>query len=576
MEPVAAPEISQPILTDEDRLEMQPLLPPIPQECLMEFGTDIMPTSAENLSTSLLTRSRYAYASTPLKDYRHQLPPIDEEQHQRPTTMGRVLELSEHCPPPTPPRPSVAPNESAVDGVAAPPAAELQLTPCRPRDWSSIFRPRNYMPSYEGLDIEQEKPKQKRRRRVPVQRTDNTPEAPAPEPRSNHEITTHFLADLLQSALQDEPPSRQADIDEGRQSEERLNPPATNMQLAESDLELPQDLALPKELPAVVGETAMILASKVNQVMETELPQVAIGGALWTPAAEPCAEVTEPSAEAAADPSAKAPTGAEPLAEAAAAAAEPSAVAVTAIESLPMEVDLPFPSVSLDELPDRPVVTSMFIVYTPSEKSLQAGKQQLSLTGMTSECPTSAHITASTRLMEDSITTQDINVQKEKTAHQQNDEQRIHRERFYRENLNDLDFVVKHTEKLRLMVDHQKQLSDEQQQQRQPPREYSSADFCPADETESERADGSRSRRYISLPAVYTYDPRVILDMPAVKLRVAHSLMAAIIMQPTVDMRSLSFITCRMEAAIAYRIILELKTAGIVNLSKDARFASLR
>lgn len=578
MEPVTAPQGSQPTLTDEDRSEMQPPLPPLPLESPMDFGSDIMPTSGEKLSIPLSMRSRYAYSSTPLKDYRHQLPPINEEhhQHQRPTTMGRVLELSEHCPPPTPSCPVVS-NETSVNEAVAPPAedlvsfaAELQLTPCLPRDWNSIFRPRNYMPSYEGLDVEQTRPKQKRKRRVPVHRAINSPEARAAEPRSNHEITTNFLADFVQSAFQDESSLRQAGIDMGQRSEERLNPPAMNIQLAQSDLELPQDIALPMEVPAMVMETDLISASNVDQVKEIdlELAQTAIVDALLPPAA------AEPPAEAA--------TVAKPLAEAAAVAAEeagaavePHAEASTEIPAVPMEVDLPFSSVSLDELPDRPIVTSMRI-FTPGDVSSYADQPQFNITGTTSEFPMSAQVTPSTRLMEDSTATQAVNLQKETSAHQQNDEQSTQKDRFYRENIQDLEFIVKHTEKLRLMMDHQKQLSDEQQQHRQPIREYSSDDFCPPDETESELPHSSQSRRYISLPAVYTYDPRTILDMPPMKLRVAHNLMAAIITQPTVDMRSLPFITCRMEAAIAYRIILELKTAGIVNLSNDARFASLR
>lgn len=490
---------------------MPPPVPPQSLESLMDFASvEMPPTSSENSLTPLLFRSRHAVSSTPLQDYRHQLPPIDEElahQLNRPPTIGRVLEMSDS--PPTTPRPAPSANDSvpvaegqAQDIVVS--AVELQLTPTIPRDWNSIFRPRENMPNYEGQAVAQPKPKHKRRRPVPVHQTVDSLAA-ANEPRSNHEITTTFVADLLQSALQqDEPPLRQAGIVEG-QPEEPLNPPAMNpLQLAEPDLELPQSIALPMELPTVMETELNPPTNNVEQVMDTDL------------------EIRQANI-----------------------ADEPPV--------LHMEMDLPVPSVSSEHLPDRPIVTSMRILVPPSECSLDAGRPQFNLTGLpglTSECPTSAHTTLSTRLMEDSIATQ----QKEKSAHHE----QLNRDRFYRENLDDLAFIVKNTEKLRLMVDHQKQLCDE----RQTLVEYSTS--------------GEGSRRLISLPAVNTYDPKIILNMPEVKRRVAHSLIAALIMQPTVDMRSLSFITCRMEAAIAYRIILELKTANIVSLSKDARYASLR
>lgn len=505
---------NQPNLTEEDRLLMPPPVLPQSLESLMDFpSVEMPPTSSENSSTPLLFRSRHVVSSTPLQHYHHQLPPIDEElahQLNRPPTIGRVLEMSDS--PPTTPRPAPIANESvpAVEGQAqdvVASAVELQLTPTIPRDWNSIFRPRDNMPNYEGQAVAQPKPKQKRKRPVPVHQTADSLAA-ANEPRSNHEITTTFVADLLQSALQqDEPPLRQPGIVEEQPEEEPLNPPpAMNpLQLAEPDLELPQSIALPMELPTVMETELNPPTNNVEQVMETDL------------------ELRQ---------------------------------AVVADQSpvLHMEVNLPVPSVSLGHLPDRPIVTSMHILVPPSEYSLDAGRPQLNLTGLTgltSECPTSAHTTLSTRLMVDSIATQ----QKENPTHHE----RLNRDRFYRENLDDLAFIVKNTEKLRLMVDHQKQLSDE----RQTLVEYSTT-------------SGEGNRRLISLPAVNTYDPKLILNMPDVKRCVAHSLMAALIMQPTVDMRSLSFITCRMEAAIAYRIILELKTAKIVNLSKDARYASLR
>lgn len=491
---------------------MPPPEPPQALEGSMDFASVVMPpTSSENSLTPLLFRSRHAVSSTPLQDYRHQLPPIDEElshQQNRPPTIGRVLEMSES--PPTTPRPTAIANESFQAQDVGASAVELQLSPTIPRDWNSIFRPRDNMPNYEGQAVAQPKPKQKRKRPVPVHLTGDSPTA-ANEPRSNHEITTTFVADLLQSAMQqDEAPLRQAGIIEV-QPEEPLNPPSMNpLQPAEPDLELPQSIALPMELPTVMETELNPPTNNAEQMMETdlELRQADIAGDLMTTADPP---------------------------------------------ALPMEVDFPVPSVSLEQLPDRPIVTSMRIVVPPDGESLYAGQPQFNLTGLTgltSECPTSAHTTLSTRLMEDSIATQ----QKEKSTHHE----QLNRDHFYRENLDDLAFIVKNTEKLRLIVDHQKQLSDE----RQTLLEYSTS--------------GKGNQRFISLPAVYTYDQKIILNMSDVKRRVAHSLMAALIMQPTVDMRSLPFITRRMEAAIAYRIILELKTAKIVNISKDARYASLR
>lgn len=445
--------------------EMVPLLPPV-DELSLDF----------NGSTPLLLRSRHPHASTPLSSYQPQLPAINEE-HQRPPTMGRVLELSEH----SPPAPATITASSPIS-----------------RNWASIFRPRELLPNYTEDDVPV--PRLKRRRIIRRQ----SPERNVVEQRSNQEITTGVMAELLQTAVQEAEPPINAVV--GQQHPEKS---PTNQQIIDAPAAPPEtnELVVPQvmDAPPEVMDTPPVVTDAPPEVMN----------------APPVVSDDPPEV----------------------------------MDALPMNMESPMPPVAcLDELPERPIITSVQIIYQPGSASLNDG-QQLSQTGISSTYGP-AMCMQSTRLMEDSVPCVDTPLPQQQSV----------QERVYGDNLGDLAFIVKHTDMLRLMVNHQKDLSDEQDQINQI-----------IDDLDSVRLNGAeRQPRYISMPALYTYDSKIVTDMSPVKQSVVHSLMAALITCPRVDMRSSSFIKTRMEAAIAFRVLLELKAANIINLSQDARFASLR
>lgn len=443
-------------LVDEDDLLMPP--PPLPQDLALETDMVTQPP-VDELSlddpelTPLSSRLRHPHASTPLQTYRPQLPAINEES-QRPPTMGRVLELSEHSPSPTP-------NVAAAASAAIPPAARPEILSIS-RDWTSIFRPREVAINYEELDEPQ--PRLKRRRIV----RRNPPESNDIEQRSNQEITTGFMAELLQTAAQE----AELPIDAVAVQQPFNETPRTQYT---SDAQIDQPMQIP--------ETYKIV-----------LPQ----------------EISE----------------------------------------MPMDIELSTSSAICNDLPERAIVTSVQIIYQPDSLSLNdVNRPEISST----LGPTSM-LTASTRLLEESVASVENSPPKQQSV----------QERVYGKNIDDLAYIVEHTEMLRVMVDHQKELSDKQEQTKP-----ILADF-------EKSSDGESETHYISMPALYTYDPKIVINMPALKQRVVHSLMGALIMSPKVDMRSAPFIKTRLEAAIVFRVLFELKAANIINLSQNGQIASLR
>ncbi|XP_033150897.1 sister chromatid cohesion protein solo [Drosophila busckii] len=204
--------------------------------------------------------------------------------------------------------------------------------------------------------------------------------------------------------------------------------------------------------------------------------------------------------------------------------------------------DQSFMNMSLNERPKQAVVTSMDIIC-----AVNCVGQGASLNSANKNNSTSSFNTR--QVSQSAAITMEM--------HQQEHEQRL-----YRQSLDDLGFIMEHKDMLRIMVDHQKQLSDKQQA------------LFPVREKQIE-IEGGIAQQCTTMPALYTYDPAIILQMSDMKRRVAHGLIHALITLPVVNISSMSFITTRAEAAEAYRLLFELSGVGIVKLSQDAKSASL-
>lgn len=244
-----------------------------------------------------------------------------------------------------------------------------------------------------------------------------------------------------------------------------------------------------------------------------------------------------------------------------------SAAAAEGIEAqvLPMQTDglteklpamaeaikLATTSINLADLPERPIVTAIEVICKPPSAISDAG-QLVNLT-------------------EVSTTGSPILMDADQCAEMR---QFTKSERVERELREDLSFLVEHKHLLRVMVDQTKHLSDKQQREDQL-RNYQSLANRSHPTVEADESGEAQNIRYVALPAIYTYDPQMILEMPEWKPRVVHNLLGALIRNDQIDMRATGFIETRMEAAFAFRVLLELKAANIISLSPDARYASL-
>ncbi|TMW42366.1 hypothetical protein DOY81_012554, partial [Sarcophaga bullata] len=72
------------------------------------------------------------------------------------------------------------------------------------------------------------------------------------------------------------------------------------------------------------------------------------------------------------------------------------------------------------------------------------------------------------------------------------------------------------------------------------------------------------------------YNPEVLLNAPEERLAIKLNLVQNIIRQVSFDFTKCEFIKDRMSAAIGFAFLLELKSAGIINLSSDGRYNSER
>lgn len=477
-----------------------------------------------NLSASLALRSRHAFASTP---YRTLLPAIDEEplQQMRPSTMPRVLELNE-----------VSTAESSVGATVIEAAAvgtvdiAVSLTPPMPRDWTSIFRPRTALPNYTrgvGYDNLLTSPRGLRRRK----RKRRQPEASAAAGAAETAVTT--AQNQLEQIVNVQPPSN---------DEVMLDYLSNLFHQIWSEVEEPMAVAAAGQIepaPAAIEITELPPGAEARELIEY---QPAAGETNEMLASSMSTERTT-VVEVTAPPTLS--TDIDGLPE-----GSTLALPLPELGGRSLEQALPLP-LSLDELPEMPLVTSIQIIQQPSSAVVNAGQSITDLNEST------AMIQSAT--------------DKSSGAKEETRLKRVERE--LRESLS---FIVEHKHLLRLMVDHNIHLSGKQQREDQLRSRHGSAiatsiNFPQSDDNE----DSSDGVRYVAIPAMYTYDPQIILKMSEVKLSVMHKLIGALIRNDRVDLRAKGFFETRMEAAIGYRVLFELKSANIITLDADARYAML-
>lgn len=503
-----------------------PPMPPVtPIDGVNGSGVSIRESSSaavdENLSTSLALRSRHAFASTP---YRTLLPAIDEEplQQMRPSTMPRVLELNEASTADS----SAGATVIEVASVRTVNIAVSLTTPPMPRDWTSIFRTRTALPNYTsgvGYDNLLTPPRGLRRRKRKRRQPEATAAAGAPEsavttmehivnvqPPSNDEVMLDYLSNLFHqiwseveepmevaAAAQTQPAPAAIEITE-------LPPEAEARELIE-----PQPAAAVRnEMPAssMGMERTTVVEATVPPTLPSDIDGLPEGSTFAFPLPEPGDRSQE--------------------------------------QALPLPL-------SLDELPEMPLVTSIQIIQQPSSAVVNAGQ-------------------SITNLNESTAMIQNAN-DRSSGAKEETRLKRVERE--LRESLS---FIVEHKHLLRLMVDHNIHLSAKQEREDQLKNRQRFAtatgnSFPQSDDNE----DSSEGVRYVAIPAMYTYDPQIILKMSEVKLSVMHKLIGALIRNDRVDLRAKGFFETRMEAAIGYRVLFELKAVNIITLDADARYAML-
>ncbi|EDW89778.2 sister chromatid cohesion protein solo isoform X1 [Drosophila yakuba] len=208
----------------------------------------------------------------------------------------------------------------------------------------------------------------------------------------------------------------------------------------------------------------------------------------------------------------------------------------TSVPPMPMEVDEVPVEVSntLANISDHAYVTDVQILPT-----LQINSSNSASTYITSSALNLAPPTSTNDL-------QTVNTRRTSMENQ-----------LYRESINDLEYISQHANVVRLMVDRQEELGVQ----------GNSLGHV----TENRRG----SLNYSTMPAVKVYDPQIIQNIQKDKIRIVHGLFGALIRQCQVDMHNAPFIRNRKDAIMAYRFLLELKTANIISLSPDGRFFAL-
>ncbi|XP_032573267.1 sister chromatid cohesion protein solo isoform X2 [Drosophila sechellia] len=511
-----------------------PLAPSLPGEhslgLEMDSGTVVLPADVDETrlvghpgSTVVRSRLGGAPASTPLLSFRPRLPVIDEELHLRFTRVSRELQMSIGFPP-------------------------EETTLSQQREWGSIFRPRDEMVNYaEGPPPRQTHTARRRlrtrRRRHRIASAASPPLTPERIVRreeafqSSRHIAATFMSSLLQSAAGEVATSGLAitrsvedittSIHITRNGPQEAAPPTTE---AITSLEVAQatrysdsgacmqSAAFSQDLPVVapleLSGNASIDQASFDQALAI-LPPINS-----TPIGQHPIAVFGPKTEIEMKPQIM----------------NISNMMNTSVPHMPMEVDeVPLEvSNTLANMSDHAYVTDIQIL-----PSLQLNTFNIVSTNNTKNAVNLAP----------SASTNDLQTPSDRRTSMQN--------QLYRVSMNDLAYISQHANVVRLMVDRQEELGAQVS---------SLGPF---------RENRQGSLNFSTMPAVKVYDPRIIQNIQKDKMRIVHGLFGALIRQSQVDMHNAPFIRNRKDALMAYRFLLELKTANIISLSSDGRFFGL-
>ncbi|XP_033248482.1 sister chromatid cohesion protein solo [Drosophila miranda] len=459
-------------------------------------------------SGSTMVRSRLG--ATPFRPF---LPVIDEEQQvqQRNLTMlPRVLEMSLDSPLAAVERAAEGTPEAVAEGTveALPegaPGAVAVASPTSPREWSAVFRARGQI-------------------------TRNYYETPPPRPPKRARRAIPASVDIERRA---DPASEDIGHRADPASEDighRADPASEDIRHQEN----PEHIQ--GELPRVNTEITMsfmaTLLQEATDVVAHSLKMITVPEVQEQPqqVAPPL-----PPDEALVDPSVLPEILNESLPN----------ISVSAVPNIEIMDPLPVVQVlqptipSLADLSEHAVVTDVQIL---PPLNLDRAKEQ---SRGSSVCPAIDQTGGSEDRSEEITFVQASSLQQNVATE---DSLQL---------VENVAFLLKHKDKIRLMFDHQKHLSDQHQ--------------YPAEESSSSGTETNNR----CFPAVQTYDSDIILNMPRSKLQLVHGLLEALITLPQVDLQNASFIRNRLDAANAFRYVLDLKTAGIVTLCDDGRFFSL-
>ncbi|XP_033152072.1 sister chromatid cohesion protein solo isoform X3 [Drosophila mauritiana] len=511
-----------------------PLAPSLPGEhslgLEMDSGTVVLPADVDETrlvghpgSTVVRSRLGGAPASTPLLSFRPRLPVIDEEHHLRFTRVSRELQMSIGFPP-------------------------EETTLSQQREWGSIFRPRDEMVNYaEGPPPRQTHTARRRlrtrRRRHRIASAASPPLTPERIVRreeafqSSRHIAATFMSSLLQSAAGEVASSGLAitrsveeittSIHITRNALQEEAPPTTE---AITSLEVAQ-------ATRYSDSGACMQSAAFSQDLPVVAPLEISGNASIDQASFDQALAILP-------PINSTPIGQHPIAgfgpkteiEMKPQIMNISNMMNASVPPMPMEVDeVPLEvSNTLANMSDHAYVTDIQIL-----PSLQLNSLNIVSTDTTKNAVNLAPSTS----------TNDLQTPSDRRTSMQN--------QLYRVSMNDLAYISQHANVVRLMVDRQEELGAQVS---------SLGPF-------KENSQGSL--HFSTMPAVKVYDPRIIQNIQKDKMRVVHGLFGALIRQSQVDMHNAPFIRNRKDALMAYRFLLELKTANIISLSSDGRFFGL-
>ncbi|XP_070132744.1 sister chromatid cohesion protein solo [Drosophila bipectinata] len=463
--------------------------PPLPAEFPLvsdaEGSTLVLPADTEEtalVDPPSVLRSRVGVTPSSVSSFQPLLPAIHEEQR---------LELNSGF------SDTIRELRSTAAASVAPEPEPASVS----RDWASIFRTREEVMNYNEGSAPAN-PRQRRRRvrrprgaRPPPRPT--TPELVVPPEvaQSNHNVTTNFLADLLEQAsemekelrmefgpeaqvTQAEPEAVRKSADESHQKDKSVNeifPPAAPTDVLSSTA-LTSDGAPPPKESTTLNNTSEILTSmNISNISHAII-----------------------------DP----PT-------------------------LPPIVEAP----SLDETPclpstsEKAVVTSVEIIQPPINVDPSQILHQINQSDGVSDIPIPTAERATGVTLSD------------------------RRKLVYNEAMECYAYVVKHIDLFSLIIRQKKEL-------------------CDQSGTDSNGKDSKK--KYISTPSTKFYNTQVIFNVPARRTQIVSGIMIGLVTQPSMDIQKAPFVKSRMDAAITFRYLLDLKAKNFINLSADGRLFSLR